>query len=172
MKYLLFLLLLVFVPFSNAESLQITVKKPDANLTMGDRPVFESVLTNKSDRPVENIVLYISLVNLNKGREHPVDLEDWSAQKAVHLARIEGRSSSNEQWSMRLIQSGHYGLFVTAVSDMDIKPLTSDIVFFDIRPKKTVIPSRIWPVAMGVPLLLLLLMILIRIKRYRTTNRC
>jgi hypothetical protein len=168
-KHLIFLLLLV--AFAGAASLQLSVSKPERTMAMGDKPLFESVLTNTGARPVGSVVLYISLVNLDKGSEHPVDLEDWSAQKAVHLDRLEGGAVSKEQWPMRLIQSGHYGLFVTAVTGEDSRPVTSEILLFDIQPKKTVIPSRIWPVAGGVPLLLLFLMALLRFKRLRATGR-
>jgi len=141
-----------------AQNVSIALQKPHGALKMGDKPIFSSQLVNQSNKPLEGVVLYLSLVNLDKGQEYPVDLEDWSAQKAEHIDTLQSGRSYQVQWSMRLIQSGHYGIFVTAVLPYSDKPATSRIIHFDITPKKTVVPERIWFVALGMPLTILGLM--------------
>lgn len=167
MKTILVWFMLFSGALLSAVELDLSLEKPSVAMTMGDKPVFTSVLQNRSTQPVVGTVLYLSLVNLDKGQEHPVDLEDWSAQKAVHIDRLECNASFVSQWPMRLIQSGRYGVFVTAVLPQETQPVTSSIVHFDIQPKKTIVPSRIWPVAIGVPLLILLLMGAARYQRRR-----
>lgn len=148
-----------------AGDVSIALQKPAGSLKMGDKPVFDSIVVNQSGQSLDGIVLYLSLVNLDKGKEHPVDLEDWSAQKAVHIDRLKPGASYTGKWPMRLIQSGHYGLFVTAVLPGSDSPVTSPIVHFDISPKKTVVPARIWPVALGMPALILIFMGFLWIRR-------
>jgi len=157
MKRLIILILTMTLALM-AQDVSITLNKPSGTLKMGNKPIFDSQLINNGNKPLEGIVLYLSLVNLDKGKEYPVDLEDWSAQKAAHISILKPGKTYLEKWPMRLIQSGHYGLFVTAVFPDRNIPVISKIVHFNIAPKKTVVPSRIWPVALGMPLALLLLM--------------
>ena len=161
----LIILLLTMTLVLWAQDVSLTLKKPSGVLKMGDKPTFDSQLINNGNKPLEGIVLYLSLVNLDKGKEHPVDLEDWSAQKAVHINKLKSGKIYPEQWPMRLIQSGHYGLFVTAVLPDSNIPVTSKIIHFNVAPKKTVVPSRIWPVALGMPFFILLLMAFLWIRR-------
>ena len=59
---------------------------------------------------------------------------------------------------MRLIQSGKYGIALTVVAPRQKRPLVSDLVPFDVNPKPTLASSRILPVAIGEPLLILILL--------------
>jgi hypothetical protein len=163
----LILALLASTIVSWGQPVSITLHQPSGTMKMGDKPIFFSEIVNHGQKPLMGIVLYLSLVNLDKGKEHPVDLEDWSAQKAVHIDMLQSSETFRTTWPMRLIQSGRYDLFVTAVLPERDMPVTSKIVHFDIAPKKTIVPSRIWPVALGMPLMILLIMLFIRIKRGR-----
>ncbi len=66
--------------------------------------------------PVDGLIAWISLVQIDKGKEQPVDLEDWSAHKAVTAASLAPGQSLETDWPMRLIQAGTYRVVVSAVS--------------------------------------------------------
>ncbi len=55
--------------------------------TMGDQMRFRSVIANSGERPVEGLVAWISLVEVDPGREQPVDLEDWPRPRTARLGR-------------------------------------------------------------------------------------
>lgn len=163
-KYIL--LLLVLVPAlaaartvaTTTPRLSLTLSPAPANPphpTMGNQLRFHSVITNVGDTPIEGLVAWISLVEVTPGREQPMDLEDWSAHKAVTGAALAPGAALETDWPMRLIQSGDYRVVITVTARDQRSVNTSPIVEFHVTPKPTVQSSRILPVALGVPLLLL-----------------
>ncbi len=161
-KYIIFIIsILVITNNVMASKIKVEFKKPNGILKMGDVPVFKSKVVNIGNKDLQNIIVYLSLVSLKKGSEHPVDLEDWSAQKAVHINRLSVNNINHQNWKIRLIQSGNHGVFLTVINPKDKKPIVSDIVHFRIMPKKTVSSSRIIPVAIGIPGIFILFLIVI-----------
>ena len=83
---------------------------------MGDRLRFHSIIRNEGGRAAKGLIAWISLVQIDKGREQPMDLEDWSAHKAVTAASLARGATLETDWPMRLIQSGEYRVVVSVVS--------------------------------------------------------
>ena len=121
---------------------------------MGDQLRFRSVITNTGEHPIEGLVAWISLVEVDPGHEQPVDLEDWSAHKAVTGTPIASGASLATDWSMRLIQHGDYRVVISATERNYPTVYTSLIVQFHVTHKPVVESTRILPVALGVPFLL------------------
>jgi hypothetical protein len=94
---------------------------------------------------------------LKPGDEHPVDLEDGSAQKAVRIDRLPPGQRDTQDWPMRLIEAGKFGVALTVVDPDERQPIISDLLVFDIQSKPMLNSGRVTAVAIGVPLLLLLL---------------
>jgi len=135
-----------------------------ANPTMGDWMHFHSVIRNNGDRPIEGLVAWISLVQVTPGREQPMDLEDWSAHKAVTGTTLAPGAAVDTEWPMRLIQSGDYRVVISTTDRNEKTVFTSPILEFHIAQKPVIESSRILPVAIGVPLLIIGLL-LYRVRR-------
>lgn len=161
MKLPLFLLaMLVFFsgPAAAAEPIEIAIERGAGNWTslkMGDRIDFKSLIGNTSSTPVEGLVAWITLVELTPGREQSMDLEDWSAQRALTRARLEPGESIESRWSMRLIQAGDFRVVLSAVARKTDPIVNSPFLDFHVRQKPVVESRRILPVAFGVPLLII-----------------
>jgi hypothetical protein len=172
--YLTFLILLIIAGNSYADGtpfIQVSLQAPNGALKMGDRPLFKGVVKNTGGHSLKGLVVYLSLVSLKPGHEHPVDLEDWSAQKAVRIDQLAPGETHRQGWPMRLIQAGRFGVALTVVDPLENRPVVSDLVPFVIHTKPTIAPSRILPVALGEPLLLLISLGLfhwIRIRSHRS----
>lgn len=122
---------------------------------MGDRMLFHSTIRNTGAAPVEGVVAWLGLVQVDPGQEQPVDLEDWSAHKAVAAGRLAPGQAVETDWPMRLIQAGHYRVVVSAAS-RDGGPLApSPFVELAVRQKAVVDSVRVLPVTLGMPALLL-----------------
>lgn len=119
---------------------------------MGDRLGFHSVIRNDGAAPVTGIIAWISLVQVDPGREQPVDLEDWNAHKAVTVGKLAPGQAIVTDWPMRLIQSGHYRVVISAVNREAGGLIASPFVEFAVRRKPVVESQRILPVAFGIPL--------------------
>ncbi len=140
-----------------ASPLVITLAADQANPgdpTMGDRLRFHSVIANGGESPLEGLVAWISLVEVDLGREQPVDLEDWSAHKAVTGARLAPGARLETEWPMRLIQDGDYRVVISATDRGGQEVYTSPVVQFHVTRKPVVESARILPVAIGIPLLI------------------
>jgi hypothetical protein len=75
---------------ASAGSVSVDLEPDSANPPspqMGDTLSFHTVIRNADSGPVEGLIAWISLVEIDKDKEQPVDQEDWSAHKAVPLQR-------------------------------------------------------------------------------------
>lgn len=121
---------------------------------MGDRLLLHSTIRNGGAAPLEGLIAWISLVRIDKGKEQPMDLEDWSAQKAVTVPALAPGQSLDSTWPMRLIQDGTYRVVVSAVSRNGRELTPSPFYDFVVHPKPVVESQRVLPVALGLPLLI------------------
>lgn len=121
---------------------------------MGDRMNFVSVIRNNSSAPAQGVVAWISLVQVDPGHEQPVDLEDWSAHKAVTRASLAPGEQITAAWPMRLIQAGDYRIVISAAERNTPHIITSPFLDFHVKRKPVVESRRILPVAFGMPGLL------------------
>lgn len=153
--------LAAFLAFSatgaHAASLAIELAPSAANPVspqMGDNLSFHSVIRNDGTTPIDSVIAWISLVQVDKGKEQPLDLEDWSAHKAVTIPTLAPNQSVQTDWPMRLIQSGHYRVVISAVTRDGANLTASPFADFQVRVKPVVESSRVLPVAFGLPMLL------------------
>jgi hypothetical protein len=145
---------------ARAEQLKIELIPSQSNPSsprMGDALAFRAMIRNDEQIPIAGIIAWITLLQVDPGKEQPVDLEDWSAQKAVTLAEIAPRQTAETEWHLRLIQSGSYRMSVIAVSAADAVhrnsgTVTSPFVAFTVASKPVVETGRVLPIASGVPL--------------------
>ncbi len=129
-------------------------KTNPATPTMGNWMHFHSVIHNTGNKPIEGLVAWISLVQVTPGHEQPMDLEDWSAHKAVTGTTLAPGASIDTKWPIRLIQNGDYRVVISATARNDKTVFTSPTIQFHVTQKPVVESSRILPVAIGLPLLL------------------
>ena len=121
---------------------------------MGDRLGFRSTIRNAGAAPLEGLVAWLSLVRVDPGQEQPVDLEDWSVQKAITLPRLEPGRAVTTEWPLRLIQAGQFRVVVSATASQAAALTASPVLPFTVLSKPVVESRRVLPVALGIPLLL------------------
>ena len=152
---------------ASAETLAIDLTPDPRNATspqMGDNLTFHTVIRNTGAQAVDGVIAWISLVQTNRGKEQPIDLEDWSAHKAETAPSLGPGQTLATDWPMRLIQAGNYRVMVSAVSRDGARLVASPFADFTVRQKPVVESQRVLPVALGVPLLLAGAMLLRRRK--------
>lgn len=147
----------LLAPAALASPLSITMEPAPGNPAspqMGDTLSFHTVIRNVGNAPVEGLIAWPSLVQVDQGAEQPVDLEDWSAHKAVTAATLDPGGAVETDWPMRLIQAGDYRIVVSAASRNGAELTASPFADFTVRRKPVVESQRVLPVALGIPLLL------------------
>ena len=148
------LLILTAAP-AQAAGIDVRLDKPTAPLTMGDTPVFQGTVHNGGSSVKDGLVVFLTIVNLESGNEHPLGLEDWSANPAVRIDHLAAGQTNTTQWTMRLVQGGNYAAALTVIDPTSGHPISSDLVPFTVATKPTLQSSRILPIAIGEPLVLL-----------------
>jgi hypothetical protein len=83
-----------------------------------------------------------------------MDLEDWSANKAIKVDAIPPHGTYEGKWPMRLIDSGSYVAYITVVDKNDNIPISSVMSRLEIKRILRLNPHNVLPVAFGEPLLL------------------
>jgi hypothetical protein len=121
---------------------------------MGDHMKFVSIIRNSGATPAQGVVAWISLIQVDPGHEQPLDLEDWSAHKAVTQASLAPGNQITVEWPMRLIQAGDYRVVISTVERNTPHIITSPFVDFHVKRKPVVESQRILPIAISAPLVL------------------
>jgi len=121
---------------------------------MGDNLSFHSIIRSNGPTAVDGVIAWLSLVQIDPGREQPVDLEDWSAHKAVTAAALHTGETLEADWPLRLIQAGTYRVVVSAASRDGATLATSPFADFIVREKPVVESRRVLPVAFTIPVLI------------------
>jgi len=150
---------------SAADRITASIDPPIIQANMGDKITYVGTITNNSDRAVTNIIAYISLANVTQGRESPMDLEDWSANKAIKVDTIPPHGTYKGQWPMRLIDSGSYVAYITVVDKNDNTPISSSMSRLEIKRVLRLNPNNVLPVAVGEPMIIGVILTFIVIRR-------
>lgn len=145
--------------------------KNPSSPVMGDHLRFWSTITNTGANPVEGLVAWIGLVEIDPGNEQPMDLEDWSAHKAITGAALKPGQSLRTDWPMRLIKGGEYRVVVSVTARDSRKVFTSPTIQFHVRQKPVLQANRVLPTAAGIPLLIVGLMVFNKARQHRKKGK-
>jgi len=172
MKKLILILSMIFLAIianytsaSAAGRITVSINPRSGRANMGDKITYTGTITNNSDRPIDNIIAYISLANITPGKEAPLDLEDWSANKAIKVDTIPPHGTYEGQWPMRLIDSGSYVAYITVVDKNDNVPVTSPMSRLEVKRVIRLNPNNVLPVAIGEPVALGMIFMLVAFRR-------
>ena len=168
--FLSIIILAIAVSYTSASAasrIAVSINPPSVQANMGDKITYTGTITNNSDKAVDNVIAYISLANVTQGKESPMDLEDWSANKAIKVDTIPPHGTYEGKWPMRLIDSGSYVAYITVVDKNDNAPISSTMSHLEIQRVIRLNPNNVLPIALGEPVLIGILFLFITIKRRR-----
>jgi hypothetical protein len=133
----------------------LKIESPSTPLsgTVGQYVNLPATITNTSDKPVDNVVAYVTLVETTSGQQAPVDLEDWSAHRAVTVDSLAPGETKNASWDLRLIKGGEYVVYAAAIAQGSSQPAMGPEVPLSVTAQKNLNPGGVLPVALGVPVL-------------------
>jgi hypothetical protein len=129
----------------------------------GDFVTVQGQITNTGTTTLTDITTYLSLVDT--GTKLPVDLEDWSAEKGLYIGSINAKQTLPLSWKIHFVKSGTYSLIIVAEAGSSEVPQVSTITHFNVAPKKNLNPGQVLPVALGTPIILLVILFLLSYRR-------
>jgi hypothetical protein len=133
--------------------------------TAGDFVTVDGRITNTGTDPISDVTTYLSLVDTEN--KLPVDLEDWSVEKGLYIGAIGPGQSFPLSWKIHFVKAGRYCLVVIANVGGSSVPIASEITNLTVRPKRNLNPGAVLPVALGVPLILIVLLFILNVARKR-----
>jgi hypothetical protein len=165
------ILIVLGCSFARAEKLasQLTLEiLSNRNLDgiAGDFVTVAGQITNAGQEPISDITTYLSLVDTSN--KQPVDLEDWSVEKGLYIGTIEPGQTLPLNWKIHFVKAGGFALTILAITAGNENPNVSPVTHFHVRPKHSLDPAHVLPVALGVPLVLAFLLLILN---YRPRSR-
>lgn len=171
---ILALLLTLGAAPASAAGLAVSLSAGGANPAhpqMGDHLTFHSTITNTDAAAHDGVIAWLSLIEVDRGQEQPVDLEDWSAHKVITQDTLLPGASITTDWPMRLIKAGHYRVVVSTISRNGAALTPSPFVDFTVKAKPVVESARVLPVAFGIPGLLAAFMLFGQIRHRKRRDQ-
>jgi hypothetical protein len=170
--YIALIILILDVTAFNAQSQQHTQSNPlvleilssdKLSGTAGDYVTLNAQIRNTSQQPITDVTTYLSLVDTQN--KLPVDLEDWSAEKGLYIGTIEPDQIFPLNWKIHFVKAGTYSLIIVAIRAGSEIPQVSGITSFQVNPKRNLNPGQVLPVALGTPIVLILIFSIANYKR-------
>ena len=143
---------LIATPGTGGAPLKVDTSKASLSGKAGQYVKLSAAVTNASNGMVKDVVAYVSLVDVTRGQQAPVDLEDWSAHRAVTVPTLAAGQSKDVSWSLRLVKGGDYVVYANAIAGGSTRASVGQEVPLSVTAHKNLNPGGVLPVAIGVPL--------------------
>jgi len=150
------------------QDLRITVDLDYKTVNTGEEINFNTVVTNTGVRNSPPLNVAMNIVKTGKG--DPVDPEDWSPQRTQGIEMLAPGESVKLSWTVQAILEGDFMVYLTIVPKPEGPDATSQLVassgiHITVNPFADSNPGGVLPVAVGTPLALMALSILLRRSR-------
>ena len=146
-------LALIATPGTGGVPLALDTSQPTLSGKAGQYVKLPATVTNTSNGPVKDVVAYVSLVDVTRGQQAPVDLEDWSAHRAVTVPTLAAGQSKDVSWSLRLVKGGDYIVYANAIARGSTRASVGQEIPLSVTAQKNLNPGGVLPVAVGVPII-------------------
>lgn len=151
-------------PGAAAGGVSVSTDRTEVSTSLGRNFSFTTRVENGDSTPTAPLVAQLDVLSLRPGTY--VDPEDWSARRTVYLGTIPARGTRSVTWTVKAVNSGQIGVFVAVLPQSGSgAPAASPTIRVDIAKRRTLNSGGILPLALGVPALLGLLAVGVRLRR-------
>jgi hypothetical protein len=153
---------------ASAAPVSVSVDRSAISTSIGKSFTFHSTITNRASVPATGLVAHLNVLSLRPGVY--VDPEDWSSHRTRYLPAIPAGRSLTIAWKVQAVNSGSIGIYVAVLptSGAAQPPTTGPTLHVSIRRRVTLNSGGIVPLAVGIPGLIGLLTLGLRVRRRRT----
>lgn len=145
--------------------LTIAVDRARISSDLGGKFSFESTITNDGQAAATDLIAHLNVLSLRDGTY--VDPEDWSSDRTRYLGPIPAGGSVTTRWNMQAVNDGEFAIYVALLpaSGEPVPPATAPAIRLDVASRRTLNPEGMVPIALGVPLVIGLLGLGVRLRR-------
>lgn len=151
------------------QTLQISINMDTKTVKASDSIFFDTVVTNNGTEASPTIFVAMNIINLEKGGE-PIDPEDWSPQRTQSIEPLAPGKSATLSWRVNAILEGDVMIYMVAIPQPESgnatsHPIASPGIHLTVTPFTKLNPSGVLPIAIGGPLVLLVVIYFVNRRR-------
>ncbi len=148
-------------------SIRVVTAPTSVQTSIGHTFILRTTITNEAGSPADNLIAHLNVLSLD-GSAY-IDPEDWSSKRTRYLDHIPARHSVTLTWKLQAVNSGSVGVYVAVLTSRGEAhpPVVGPTVRVAIARRQTLNSAGILPLALGIPGLLTLLAVGVRIGRRR-----
>ena len=152
---------------SGPAGVSVTVDRTRSSTQLGSSFVFRSTITNDASVPADGLIAHLNIVSLRN--DVYVDPEDWSTHRTRYLGSLAAGGSRTITWRLKAVNSGAFDVYVAVLprSGHARRPVTGPVVAVAVAGRKTLNAGGILSVALGVPAVLGVLAVGLKLRRRR-----
>jgi hypothetical protein len=150
---------------ADAGPVSVRVDRARISTQLGQKFAFHSTITNRGSKAASGLIAHLNVLSLRDGVY--VDPEDWSSQRTRYLGTVPAGGSAKTTWRMQAVNAGSFGVYVAVLheSGRGRPPVTGPAIRLAVAEKKTLNSGGVLPVALGVPGLLGIATLALRLLR-------
>lgn len=150
-----------------ASTLSVSVEPIRVATTLGHRVTVRSTVTNRGSAAADGLIAHLNVLSYDRGVY--VDPEDWSSDRTRYLAPIAAGGSTTLTWRIQAVNAGRFAVYVAVLPRRPgAAPLTTGrAIHLAVAKRTTIDAGGIFPLALGIPALLALLLAGVRLRRGR-----
>lgn len=156
------------------QPVQISVNMESRTVKASDSIFFDTVVTNTTAEASPMIFVAMNIINLEQAGE-PIDPEDWSSERTQSIDSLAAGQSVTLSWRVNAILDGDVMIYMVAIPQPEGKhvishPIASPGIHLTVTPFTKLSPMGVLPVALGGPLLLLLIIYFVSLSRNQNVD--
>jgi hypothetical protein len=152
---------------AGAGGLSVSLDRTSVSTRLGHAFAFHSTIGNHGRESTRALIAHLNVLSLRNGVY--VDPEDWSSHRTRYLAPIPPGGSRTLTWKIKAVNAGSIGIYVAVLprSGAPVPPTTGPTLRVEIADRRTLDSGGILPLALGMPALLALVLVVVRVRRRR-----
>lgn len=148
-----------------ASPLQISINSAYQEVKTGDEIEFTTQVTYSGEEASPPMIVAMNIIKL-EGEGDPVDPEDWSPERTQYLDSLAPGQSVNLDWVVNPILAGDYMVYMVVTPkpgnpQETSQPVASSGIHLTVEQFTSLNPSGVLPLAIGIPVVLLLITALV-----------
>lgn len=156
------------------QPVQISVNMEAKTVKASDSIFFDTVVTNTTAEASPMILVAMNIINLEQAGE-AIDPEDWSSERTQSIDSLAAGQSVTLSWKVNAILDGDVMIYMVAIPQPEGKhvishPIASPGIHLTVTPFTKLSPMGVLPVALGGPLLLLLIIYFVSLSRNQNVD--
>jgi len=156
------------------EELDISINMEYAVVNTGDPIFYDTVITNLGGEATPPLIVAMNIINLDAEGDI-VDPEDWSPQRTQYLESLGQGQTATLSWRVNAILEGDYMVYMVVMPKPEgeqatSQPSTSPSIHLTVMPFTRLNPGGILPYAVGGPILMLIIIVVVFRYRQKKIN--